>query len=78
FVVVNRALAADSGRDKTSDMVGLTDFDLHAPEMARKFHDIEKKVLGSGQPMIDEEEYVVDASGAGKWLSSTKVPLRNT
>jgi diguanylate cyclase (GGDEF)-like protein/PAS domain S-box-containing protein len=78
FVVVNRALAVDSGRDKTSDMVGLTDFDLHATEMARKFHDIEKKVLGSGQPMIDEEEYVVDASGAGKWLSSTKVPLRNT
>ena len=27
--------------------------------------------------MIDEEEFVVDASGAGKWLSSTKVPLRN-
>ena len=77
FVVVNRALAADSGREKTSDMIGLTDFDLHAPERARKFRDIEKKVLGSGQPMIDEEEFVVDASGAGKWLSSTKVPLRN-
>ena len=37
FVVVNRALATDSGRDKTSDMIGLTDFDLHAPELARKF-----------------------------------------
>ena len=77
FVVVNRALAADCGRDKTSDMIGLTDFDLHAPELAQKFRLIEQNVLDSGQPMIDEEEFVVDASGAGKWLSSTKVPLRN-
>ncbi|WP_192177389.1 diguanylate cyclase domain-containing protein, partial [Mesorhizobium amorphae] len=77
FVVVNRALAADSGREKTDAMIGLTDFDLHAPEMARKFRDIEQRVLRSGKPMIDEEEFIVDASGAGKWLSSTKVPLRN-
>ena len=77
FVVVNSALAADCGRDKTSDMIGLTDFDLHAPELAQKFRLIEQNVLNSGQPMVDEEEFVVDASGAGKWLSSTKVPLRN-
>ncbi|MER9584814.1 EAL domain-containing protein [Mesorhizobium sp. M0276] len=77
FVMVNRALASDNGRDKTSDMIGLTDFDLHAPELAQKFRLIEQNVLTSGQPMIYEEEFVVDASGAGKWFSSTKVPLRN-
>lgn len=77
FVVANRALAVDSGREKTSDMIGLTDFDLHAPELARKFRAIEENVLRSGQPMIDKEEFIVDASGAGKWVSSTKVPLRN-
>ncbi|MER9708046.1 PAS-domain containing protein [Mesorhizobium sp. M0204] len=31
FVVANRAIASDSGRDSTSDMIGLSDFDLHAP-----------------------------------------------
>lgn len=77
FIVANRALALDSGRDKTSDMIGLTDFDLHAPELAQKFRLVEQNVLSSGRPMIDEEEFVVDASGAVKWLSSTKVPLRN-
>ncbi|MER8752713.1 EAL domain-containing protein [Mesorhizobium sp. M1050] len=77
FVVVNRALASDSGRDKTSDMIGLTDFDVHAPELAQKFRLIEQNLLTGGQPMIDEEEFVVDASGTGKWFSSTKVPLRN-
>ena len=77
FVVANRALAVDSGREKTSDMIGLTDFDLHAPELAQKFRAVEQNVLRSGQPMIDKEEFIVDASGAGKWVSSTKVPLRN-
>ncbi|WP_245500190.1 EAL domain-containing protein, partial [Mesorhizobium sp. M4B.F.Ca.ET.089.01.1.1] len=77
FVVANRALAVDSGREKTSDMIGLTDFDLHAPELAQKFRAVEQNVLSSGQPMIGKEEFIVDASGAGKWVSSTKVPLRN-
>lgn len=77
FVVANRAIASDCGKDNPSDMIGLTDFDLHAPELARKFRAIEQDVLRSRQPMIDEEEFVIDASGAGKWFSSTKVPLRN-
>ncbi|MER8819493.1 diguanylate cyclase [Mesorhizobium sp. M0991] len=77
FVVANRAIASDSGRDSTSDMIGLSDFDLHAPELAQKFRLIEQQLMRDGQPMIDEEEFVVDASGTGKWFLSTKLPLRN-
>ncbi|WP_454576843.1 EAL domain-containing protein [Mesorhizobium sp. PL10] len=77
FIVVNSALANDSGRDKTADMIGLTDFDIHPPEVAQKFRQVEQSVLESGQPLIDAEEFVVDASGTVKWFSSTKVPLRN-
>ncbi|MER9345285.1 EAL domain-containing protein [Mesorhizobium sp. M0601] len=77
FVVANRAIASDSGRDSTSDMIGLSDFDLHAPDLAQKFRLIEQQLMRDGQPMIDEEEFVVDASGTGKWFLSTKLPLRN-
>lgn len=77
FLVANKALAADSGRAKSSDMIGLTDFDLHTPDVARNFLAIEESILSSGQPMIDQEESIVDSSGATKWLSSTKVPLRD-
>jgi diguanylate cyclase (GGDEF)-like protein/PAS domain S-box-containing protein len=77
FVVVNKALATDSGRAKTSDMIGLTDFDLHAPEAAQEFRAIEQNIIHSGQSMVDREELTVDASGGKKWLLSTKVPLRN-
>jgi diguanylate cyclase (GGDEF)-like protein/PAS domain S-box-containing protein len=77
FVVANKALASDSGRPKTSDMIGLTDFDLHLLEAAQTFRAIEQSILSCGQPMIDREEAIVDASGAKRWLLSTKVPLRN-
>ncbi|MFC3323600.1 PAS domain-containing protein [Mesorhizobium cantuariense] len=77
FVVANRAIAADHGRQEASEMVGLSDFDLHAPELARQFRTSEQDLLHSGQPMIDREEFIVDVSGSGKWLSSTKVPVRN-
>jgi PAS domain S-box-containing protein len=77
FVVVNKALTADGGRAKTSDMIGLSDADIHGPEAAQEFLAVEQAILRSGRPMIDEEEFVVDGWGNDKWLSSTKVPLRN-
>jgi PAS domain S-box-containing protein len=77
FVVVNRALAADSGRARASDMIGLTDFDLHAPEAARHFRACEQQILTTGRPMIDAEESVINAFGVKKWILTTKVPLRN-
>lgn len=77
FVVANKAIASDSGRTRTSDMIGLTDFDIHAPEAAQEFRALEQDILRSGRPMIDQEEFVIDGWGNEKWLSSTKVPLRN-
>jgi diguanylate cyclase (GGDEF)-like protein/PAS domain S-box-containing protein len=77
LIVVNKALASDGGRENTSDMVGLTDFDFHPPEVASNFRAIEQGIMSSGQPMIDMEESIVNADGVEKWLLTTKVPLRN-
>ena len=77
FVVVNRASAAANGRATPSDMIGLTDFALHSQETAREFRAIEQEIIASGEPLIDREEVVVDPSGARRWLSSTKVPVRD-
>ncbi len=76
FVVVNRAVAADLGLQPT-DLIGKTDFELHWADLARKFFDDEQKVISSGEPLLDIEEYVIDVSGNKKWLSTSKVPLRN-
>ena len=77
FIVVNKALTADSRQARTSDLVGLSDHDLHAPDTAQAFLADEQEIMRSGQPLIDKEECVLDAQGNTKWVLSTKVPLRN-
>ncbi len=77
FLVANKALTIDIGRKSTSEVIGLSDFDFHAPEIAREFRADELEVLRSGRPMIDKEECVIEATGITKWLLSTKVPLRD-
>ena len=77
FVVVNKALATDSGLPTTNDLVGLSDFDIHPLEAARAFRAREMEVVASGRSAVDIEEVVVTALGARKWLSSTKAPLRD-
>lgn len=77
FVVANLALAKDHGFSRSGDLIGLSDLDLHAADTAIAFRLRESDILMSGEPMIDQEEAVIDASGQEKWLSSSKMPLRN-
>ncbi len=77
FVVVNKALAADSGKAHASELIGLRDEDLHPSEAARRFRAVEQELIRSGKPVIDMEENVLDAAGVEKWVLSTKVPLRD-
>jgi diguanylate cyclase (GGDEF)-like protein/PAS domain S-box-containing protein len=76
FVIANRAVAADLGL-QPSDLIGKTDFELHPARLAKKFFSDEQSVIASGEPMIDIEEFVITVSGAKKWFSTSKVPLRN-
>jgi diguanylate cyclase (GGDEF)-like protein/PAS domain S-box-containing protein len=76
FVIANRAVAGDLGATP-EDIIGKTDFDLHPREHARQFHADEQQVIATGVPMIDIDEYIVDVHGRQKWLSTSKLPLRN-
>lgn len=77
FLVANKALTIDNGRKSTSEVIGQSDFDFHSPEIASVFRADELEILRSGKPMIDKEEFVIEAAGITKWLLSTKVPLRD-
>ena len=76
FVIANRAVAEDLGL-RVEDLIGRTDFEFHPAELASKFFDDEQKVIRAGKPEIDIEEFVVTKSGQRKWLSTSKLPLRN-
>ncbi|MEO6013503.1 MAG: EAL domain-containing protein [Devosia sp.] len=77
FVVANKSVAADLGRGDPNDILGKTDLDLHPSDLAKGFYDNEQRVLHTGEPMLDIEEFVVLQSGQKRWLSTSKLPLRN-
>jgi diguanylate cyclase (GGDEF)-like protein/PAS domain S-box-containing protein len=77
FIIVNKATASEHGKAVPEEMIGETDFDLYASDVAQQFFDIERKILQSGQATIDMDECVYDAAGQRKWLATTKVALRN-
>lgn len=76
FVISNRALAADLGRLPT-DLIGKTDFAFHEEKFANKFYADEQQIVSTGESLINLEEMVVDFTGAEKWFSASKVPLRD-
>lgn len=77
FVMTNLNVAHQHGRQKPSDMVGLSDFDLAPPERAQRLFEAEQQIMGSGEPLIDHEEALDDETGATRWFSTTKVVLKN-
>ena len=77
FVISNQATATRIGVPGPADLYGKTDLELLSPEIAKKFFADEQEIVRSGQPIIDIEEYVFDASGGKIWILTTKVPLRN-
>lgn len=76
FIIANKTTASENGLAGPEELIGKTDFDLFTPELAQHFFDIEQKILQSGQPLIDMDESIRDASGK-KSRSTTKLPLRD-
>jgi diguanylate cyclase (GGDEF)-like protein/PAS domain S-box-containing protein len=78
FVVANNAVAADLGHGDPNMLIGKTDLDLHPPELAEAFIANDRRVMDSGKPMLDHEEFVVLGDGTKRWLSTSKLPLRTS
>jgi len=62
------------GASDPSEIVGRTPFDFFPDEVARAFYAADEPVLRDGQPVINQEEEAVDASGETQWALLTKVP----
>ncbi len=77
FLMANTAVARDIALASPEQMIGQSDFEHHSFEVAQGFAADDRSVMQSGRPKLDIEEFMIDASGAKKWLSTSKVPLRN-
>ena len=52
------------GRKSEAEVLGKDDFELFPKEMAEKFIADDKSVIQTGKPVINREEYVIDANKA--------------
>ena len=78
FLLVNGAGARMMGASSPAGLLGKTDFDIFPRELASEYYADERRIFGTGEPLINREEPCVDAvTGAAKWILTTKVPFRD-
>jgi PAS domain S-box-containing protein len=77
FIVVNQSLLNALGVAAHDEIVGKTDQNYHHEEMAQAFAADDESVMSSGESLISREEVHLDAFGRRRWLSTTKVPMKN-
>jgi diguanylate cyclase (GGDEF)-like protein/PAS domain S-box-containing protein len=77
FTRVNRYQAARFGIASPALAVGRTDFDFFTDEHAAQALRDEQEIIRTGQPLVNVEEKETLANGEFRWVSTTKLPLRD-
>ncbi|WP_165230772.1 PAS domain S-box protein [Aquisphaera insulae] len=77
FLRINRALGACFDLADPSAAVGKSDFDFFAEEHARPALEDERRILATGQAIVNKEENELFRDGTTRWVSTTKMPYRN-
>ncbi len=77
FTRVNQYQAARFGLASPALAVGRTDFDFFTDEHASQALRDEQEIIRTGQPLVNVEEKETLASGEFRWVSTTKLPLRD-
>jgi PAS domain S-box-containing protein len=78
FLKINQALSHWFHLISPEDALGKTDFDFFNNEHAQQAFDDEQTIIRTGQPIIAREEKETWLDGQITWVSSTKVPLRDS
>lgn len=73
FIAASQALARYAGKQRTSDIIGLTDFDLCTRELAERYRAEDAEVMATRTPiLIEAEEQHLDQS---RWMETYKSPI---
>ncbi len=77
FLRINKALTTSFGLSDPAQALGKTDFDFFTEEHARPAYADEQEILRTGQPVVGKEEKETWLDGRVRWVSTTKMPLRD-
>ncbi len=77
FQRVNRAMALRCGARDAVELIGKTDFDVFARDHAEAALRVEREILRTGEPAVNLEEEETWPDRPSRWVSTTKMPLRD-
>lgn len=77
FTRVNRAQAEILGLQSPDQAIGKSDIDFFTAEHVQAALADERRILESGQGLISKTERIRRADGKFRWVTATKVPLRD-
>lgn len=77
FVRVNQAQAESFGTRDPGAVVGRSDHDFFTPEHARPALEDERRIIRTGEPILDKVERETHPDGTVTWALTSKLPLRN-
>lgn len=76
YILINKALA-ENWNIKPENAIGKTDYDILQHELAEKNFEEDKKILETGEAIIDKIQKISDSNGCEKWFFLTKKPWLN-
>jgi PAS domain S-box-containing protein len=77
FTRVNTASARALGVASPDEVVGRSDFEFHPEDLSGEYYTDEQQLMASGEPVIGKLEAQRTPGGEERWLSTTKVPIRD-
>ena len=78
FTRINVALATLFGLSDPSEAVGKSDRDFFTQEHAQAAYADEQSIIQTGEPIVGKEEMETWPDGHISWVSTTKMPMRDT
>ncbi|HUI71851.1 MAG TPA: PAS domain S-box protein [Spirochaetia bacterium] len=75
FILANKAVAEFMGAGDPEALIGKRDSDFYPPSVAAQFAADDRLILEEGKSIINQERCDRSASGASRWVMTTKVPV---
>ncbi len=77
YLGCNQLFSQAAGAESPDAIIGKTDWDLCWKHIAESHREDDRLVMETGTPRLNFEERIVISGGGSRWISTSKVPLRN-
>jgi len=77
YIKASASIAQAFGLKTVDELLGTTDFNYFDGPRARTVFDDERKIIRTGQPIIDQMEIETSKDGQKRWVLSSKLPYRD-